>query len=280
MSILNVWLKQLRPVHAAFLIPGTIAAAVFAYFYLIASRGDCGVVRFYEYITGIAGLALWFAGTGIGFVLLASKNAAGVGTAFILLTNTLMTISVLSMIYSWLDYNFYFTGTKQLMENVDRKNDVLGALELGKRKERKAVPLLCRIVQDDRKDINLRFNAIRSLGEIGLSLSKEHAYYETMMICLTETLDKQGLRAESAKILGKIGDKQAVLPLLDALRKEDDEFVKTDIVCSLGMIKDKRACEPLRDLLRKNENSGYMFRSAIKEALAKMEISEKEESGQ
>ncbi|MEZ4525458.1 MAG: HEAT repeat domain-containing protein [Desulfobacterales bacterium] len=270
MAVLNVWLKQLRPVHAAFLIPGTIAAAAFAYCYLIASRGDCGVVRFYEYLIGIAGLALWFAGTGIGFILLAGKNAAGVGTAFVILTNSLMTISVLSMTYSWLDSNFYFTGTKQLMEKVDRNNDVLAALALGKRKEKKAVPLLCRIVVDESRDINLCFNAIRSLGEISLSLSKNHVHYETMMHCLTETLDRQRLRAESAKILGKIADKRAVPPLLDALGKEEDEFVKTDIIRALGMIKDRRACEPLAELLRENENSSYMLRSAIKEALTKI----------
>ena len=38
----------------------------------------------------------------------------------------------------------------------------------------------------------------------------------------------------------------------------------------LGMIKDRRACEPLAELLRENENSSYMLRSAIKEALTKI----------
>ncbi|MGE0087611.1 MAG: HEAT repeat domain-containing protein [Desulfococcaceae bacterium] len=280
MAVLNVWLKQIRPVHAAFLIPGTVSAVVFAYFYLIASRGDCGVVRFYEYIIGIAGLALWLAGTVPGFILLANKSpaASGIGTALIAVTNTLMVIAVSVLIYSYLDNNFYFTTTKQLMENVATKDDILAALELGKRKEKKAVPLLCRIVQDNSKDINLRFNAIRSLGSIGLS--PDHVYYDRMMLCLTETLEDQKLRAESAKILGKLADKQAVLPLLDVLSKEKDEFVKTDIIRSLGMIKDKRACEPLHNLLRENENSGYMLRSAIKEALTKMENSEKENCGQ
>lgn len=277
MADFNIWLKQIRPVHAAFLIPGAISAVVFAYFYLIASRGDCGVVRFYEYISGVFGLGLWFAGTGLGFILLVNKSpaASGIGTAFIAVTNTLMVIAVSALIYSYLDNNFYFTGTKQLMENVAMKDDRLGALELGKRKEKKAVPLLCRIVQDENRDINLRFNAIRSLGIIGLSA--DHVHYEQMMLCLTETLEDQKLRAESAKILGIIADKRAVQPLLTALMKEEDEFVKTDIIRSLGMIKDKRACEPLRNLLRENENSSYMLRAAIKEALTKLEPSEKYE---
>ena len=272
---LKLSLKQLKPIHKGFLISGTIAAAVFGYNYLIAARGDCGVVRYFEYIAGIAGLSIWFCCTIIGLIFLKKGGRktwlAYVGTFIIVITNSLITLASSALIYSFLENNFYLTSTEHLIELVTQKDDRLAALELGERNDKKAIPLLCRIAQDEGKDINLRFNAMFSLRMIGSSLSRDDPHYEYILTCVLKILDNQRLRAESAKTLGIMGDERAVMPLLNILQQEENEFVKNDIIRALGLIGDKRAYMLLQRLLSENENSGYLFRYVIEEALAKIE---------
>ena len=266
-------LKQIHSIYKIILIAGVVAASVFGYIFLIKARGDCGVVRFYEYAFGVIGLALWLFFTGIGLLLLVAKNKKNVfiGAFLVIIVNLSMILVSSSLVYNFLKDNFYFTDNDRLIELVDRKDDRLAALELGKRKVKSAAPMLCRIMTNRDKDINLRFNALYALREIVSAISKTDAMYENNLSSHLALLKDRRLRGESAKTLGVMGDKRSVPPLLEALRKEEDEFVKIDFINALGEIGDRRAYALLKALLDENKNAGYPIRSALNEALAKIQ---------
>ncbi len=51
------------------------------------------------------------------------------------------------------------------------------------------------------------------------------------------------------RLLGKLGDKRAVLPLIEAL-KDEDEDVRKEAAEALGELEDKRAVVPLIEALK------------------------------
>ena len=273
------WLKQLQLFHKVFLGTGLIAALVFGYNYLIAARGDCGVVRFYEYTFGFLGLVVWGGGNLAALFLLVKPERKNIsykaGTALLAVINSLIICITFFLLYSFIDDAFIFTSTKTLIERVENEDDRLAVLELGRRNVKVTIPLLCRITLDPDKDINLRLNASYALRKIGSHLPRDTGYYEAMFTCLLQVLadEQQYLRSSAAETFEMINDTSAVTALLKALKKEDNLYVKSKIVRALGFLGDNRAFQPLSALLTDKKNS-HSFQYIIKEALEKIKATE------
>jgi hypothetical protein len=284
MIMMSKWFKQLHPIHKIFLGAGLTAALIFGYNYLLAARGDCGVVRFYEYTFGFFGIGVWGGGNLAALLLLLKPKQANAayktGTIFLVVINSLMIFITSSLIYSFMDSHFVFTSNETLIRRVEKENDRLAVLELGKRNEKDTIPLLCKITLAPDKDINLRLNSSYALRKIASGLPRDDEYYEEILSCLFKTLadQQQHLRSSAAKTLGIIKEPRSVMPLLQALEKEDDEFVKGDIVQALGLLADKKAHQTLSVLLADKSNS-YSFNYTIKKALEKIEATETVDKG-
>jgi HEAT repeat protein len=273
------WLKQLQLFHKVFLGTGLIAALVFGYNYLIAAQGDCGVVRFYEYTFGFLGIVVWGGGNLAALFLIVKPKRKNVfykaGTALLAVINSLIICITFFLLYSFMDDAFIFTSTRTLIERVENEDDRLAVLELGRRNVKDTIPLLCRIALDQDKDINLRLNTSYALRKIGSHLPRDTEYYKAMFTCLLQMLtdEQQHLRSSAAETFGIINDTSAVTALLKALEKEDNVYVKSDIVQTLGLLGDNRAFQPLSVLLADKGNS-HFFQYKIKEALEKLKATE------
>jgi len=129
-----------------------------------------------------------------------------------------------------------------------RKN---AAEALGKIKDPRAVEPLIEALKD--KDFRVRWNAAEALGEIG-----DPKAVKPLIAALK---DKDStVRLYAAEALGKIKDPRAVEPLITALKDEYSE-VRWHAAWSLGEIQDPRAVEPLIEAL-KDEDSGVRLSAA------------------
>jgi len=82
--------------------------------------------------------------------------------------------------------------------------------------------------------------------------------------------EDETVRAESAKALGDLEDKRAVVPLIAAL-KDKDSVVRKNAASSLGNLKDKRAISPLTAALR-IESETWLTAPIMKNALSRLSI--------
>lgn len=72
-----------------------------------------------------------------------------------------------------------------------------------------------------------------------------------------------GKKAEFARVLGEIGDKRAVMPLIDNIGSSSDQ-IKLQVIIALGKLKDDRALGPLEEFLNyKNKKITDAAREAI-----------------
>ncbi len=278
MMITESFKKKIKQLNYILLVPGVISVCAFAYFYIIEASGHCGVVRFYEYIIGIFGIGIWTAGLISGFLFIkkGSKRASLfiIGSTLTAIVNLAMLATISYVIYVNAEADFVFTDTDQLVELVSKNNDVLAALKLGERNIVSAAPLLCKIADDTTKDINLRHNAVKSLGMIGSSSQTGTDKYEQIFTCLLKVLGSSSdaekyLRKQVAGALGQIGDKRATLPLFNCLDREIDEYAKAGIVDAIGIIGDERAIPLLQNFSKTLKNDRYLS-YRVKKALEKL----------
>jgi len=129
-----------------------------------------------------------------------------------------------------------------------RKN---AAEALGKIKDPRAVEPLIEALKD--KDFRVRWNAAEALGEIG-----DPKAVKPLIAALKD--ENSGVRSSAAFALGEIQDPRAVEPLIEALKDEDSD-VRRRAATALGKIQDPRAVEPLIEAL-KDEDSGVRWRAA------------------
>lgn len=104
-------------------------------------------------------------------------------------------------------------------------------------------------------DANIRLAAASALGKVGDTEAVEP---------LINALDDQGAVKEVAVLsLGEIGDTRAVDALISVLR-EDDWEICSSAAKALGKIGDPRAIQPLTDLLdKKNKNIRWHASQAL-----------------
>ena len=117
----------------------------------------------------------------------------------------------------------------------------------------RVVPELIVVLQDQRKDPEVRKNAAEALGKI-----KDPRVVEPLIAALKD--ENSGVRRIAAWALGVIQDPRAVEPLITALKDEYSE-VRWHAAWSLGEIQDPRAVEPLIEAL-KDEDSGVRLSAA------------------
>lgn len=113
--------------------------------------------------------------------------------------------------------------------------------------EQSEIKKLLAVLDDEDVNKDTRMDAVITLGEIGDS-SVTAALVTVMM---TEYEDTIGILA--TKALGKIGDRNAVEPLIKALEKPP---IRRYAITSLGMIGDDKAIKPLEELY-KDPTIGY-----------------------
>lgn len=82
----------------------------------------------------------------------------------------------------------------------------------------------------------------RRAARVALSTLKDHRVIETFIALLGDT-DVQ-IRADSARLLGELGDRRGGLPLMDMLQDADAD-VRFEAVRALGKLRESRAIMPL-----------------------------------
>ncbi|MBZ2164676.1 HEAT repeat domain-containing protein [Methanobacterium spitsbergense] len=110
------------------------------------------------------------------------------------------------------------------------------AVALGKIGDERAIDPLMKALNDEDGDV--RWKSIIALGNIGTSAVEP-------LLKAFET-DNWQTKSRVAEVLGKIGDKRAVSPLIQTLNnKNQNKYVRGRIIEALGKIGDERAVEPL-----------------------------------
>ncbi len=275
--------EKLSIIIIAIIIAGVLSACIFGNFFLIEASGHCGVVRFYEYTIGIFGLCLWAVGLLTGLFLIKknkkNKTLYVVGFGILAVINLAMLTAAVVLVYTELAADFVFTETDSLIESVSQKGDALAALELGKRKTVSAAPLLCEIAVDSSKDINLRHNAVRSLGLIGFSLQNRDRAYESILMSLFKVLEssvenEKHLRVEAASSLSLFKDRRATEPLFACISKETDSYIKGGIIDAVSRNGDESAVPLLLELAEFYKDDDYLS-YRIKKAIENLKGVEK-----
>jgi hypothetical protein len=267
--------KALFLLNCAAGILGVASAITFSHYHFTGE--GCGLVRFYENATGVLVLGTWLLGCGVGLGLVlygrTRARAVGViGSLLIIVTNLGLCAVAVSVRHNTREADYTLKSTDLLIQLAQQEDDRLAVWELGERKAAQAVPVLCRVLDDTTKDINLRVNAAKSLGQICAAVRKSGGDHASAMDFLIRALSdrEKFLRQTAAEALGKIGDERAVDPLIARLGDEtEEEPVKAAAVDALGLIGDKRAVPPLRDLQKKDQGQYLGYRT--RQALAKLE---------
>lgn len=122
-------------------------------------------------------------------------------------------------------------------ENIEVRNDAI--YHLGENKEKGAVPMLIKLLNDNNEPREIRLNTIEALGKIGESNS-----IDALAGVLRER-DKE-IRIAAVEALGKIKDPRAIPSLIDAL---EDKDIQLFVIWALGNIGDESAIPALTSLL-------------------------------
>ena len=154
-------------------VTGAVAAGIFAS-YQFTRQGGCGMVRFYEHAFGAIVIGGWLAGTAVGIGLSVygfRKRAFSVipGTAVTWIAAVLMTVICVNTVRTIREADYTIKDVDLLLDFVSTgtlEKKIQAAHELGNRKEGRAVPLMCEILENPAGDINLRLTAARALGMI------------------------------------------------------------------------------------------------------------------
>jgi HEAT repeat protein len=113
----------------------------------------------------------------------------------------------------------------------------------------------------DQRNRHVRIFAVRLLGKIGES--------EAVMPLTERLVDRsKDVRQAAAQALGQIGDDTAVPALIGALLGDENSFVRWEAARALGSIDHPSAIPPLLEALEADENSYVRFAAA--EALGQM----------
>jgi len=132
---------------------------------------------------------------------------------------------------------------------------VNSAIELGKLKEKKAIPVLLEALAYT--NMAVRSNAAYALGELG---AKEAA---AGLISLLKDPEER-VRKSAAKALGMIGATEAAAPLMSLLESEQSRVVLKSALRSLGQVGDVKALPALERFV---SNLDPTLSEAAKEAV-------------
>ena len=108
-------------------------------------------------------------------------------------------------------------------------------------------------IKDDEIITQIRVNITRVLAN-----SKNSKAVNTLLYCLNNKDENYKIKLSCADALGKIGDRFAVMPLVNLLESEEESsvYVKESAVSALGMIGDEKAIDSLVSILETTK--GFM----------------------
>ncbi len=239
--------KSIKFARAIAVIIGASAATLFAVFWFRYIAGNDGFVRFYEQLYGFSVLAAWIILTALGLWMARRGHRArpwarvlGTGlTAAASLAMVLICIKTVSHI-RYMD--FPAKSTANLLEIAGRPGaDARDAaiLELGLRKETGAVPLLCKIMEDQGAARADRSSAANALGRICEYPCPGHVDINRVLTELITALQKD-------------------------TRDPYGDVVVYQAVWALGQIRDIRAVKPVRNLVCNAHLPQYVREAAIR----------------
>ena len=124
-----------------------------------------------------------------------------------------------------------------LLKDKDPQVRIEASLALGKMKAVRAVSSLCNNLSA--KNAGVRWAAVRSLGAI----KDAKAAVIPLISLLDEEKEKESnIRDWAAWALGEIGDKRAIKPLINALKKDKSPDVRQEAELALEVIAKKHQC--------------------------------------
>ncbi|MGA1870191.1 MAG: DUF2330 domain-containing protein [bacterium] len=147
-------------------------------------------------------------------------------------------------LYGYLN-NLKIAHLIQESKDEDPELRMLAALELGERKNLRAVEPLNTLLKDE--DKNVRSSAMIALGKI----TKHSSMIEPLIAALKD--NNKSIRLCAMSALGEIKDTQAVEPLLEMIQKGDrfgDTPTCKAALKAIAQINDPRTLEPLIAILR------------------------------
>lgn len=249
----KIWLSTALGIS----VVGGVLVIAFAVWWLIRVSGDCGLVRFYEQAFAVILIGVWLAGTAIGMGLTAygfvKKSRCIVpGTATTIFVNIGLLLVCGNVVHSVRKADFSLKSTETLMqflqgENLD--NQILAAYELGQRRVSVAIPMLCARLEDSERDINLRLNACKALGQICAPPPPSQTAVDQAVTSLIKTLrdKKRFMPQTAAEALANIGDTRAINPLNELLEDETkDHYTRVSAAKVIGDIGGEKALETLQ----------------------------------
>ena len=116
----------------------------------------------------------------------------------------------------------------------------------------------------------IKVNAVKILANI-----KDSSAVNSLIYCLNDKNENYKVRLSCAEALGKIGDKYAVMPLVDVLEDETEHsvYIKESVAFALGLLGDVQAVESLVRILetkKKLESKFSFLKEKVIEALNKL----------
>lgn len=126
-------------------------------------------------------------------------------------------------------------------------------------------------------DLKEKFINVRVMCAKAVSNYKDTSTVTPLLYCLNNKNENYKLRLACADALGRIGDKYAVVPLIDVVKDEEEKsvYLKESAATALGMLGDLRAIDPLVSILEANQgilNKFTFLKERVIEALSKMKI--------
>lgn len=131
------------------------------------------------------------------------------------------------------------------LESPKSRDRLLALVALRDVPAAEAVPLIKKVLQDDRLQI-------RSMAIFALGLKPTEECFG-ILVQLLETEPDYGIRADAAGALGYLEDPRALQPLIRAFYEDTDWLVRFSAAVSLGNLKDLRARQVLIQALESQE---------------------------
>lgn len=128
------------------------------------------------------------------------------------------------------------------------------------------------------KFLNVRIMCAKAMGNY-----KNTSVVTSLLYCLNNKNENYRVRLACADALGRIGDKYAVVPLIEVVKDEEEKsvYLREGAACALGLIGDTRAIDPLVSILEAKQGImdkfSFLKERAI-EALGRMGIGENDKA--
>jgi HEAT repeat protein len=132
-------------------------------------------------------------------------------------------------------------------------------------------------VNDNNNDnlVNIRVMCIKAIANY-----KDYSTVGALVDCMNNKNEHYKVRLACADALGRIGDRYAVVPLIDVIEDEEEKsvYLKESATSALGMLGDVRAIDPLISILESKQGFLDKFsflKEKIVEALGKLNLDNK-----